>query len=99
MREETIGPVAPIIPFDSLEEAIEKANSLSYGLAAYVFTKSDKTTEILVESLETGGIAVNSAAPEPSDLPYGGFKDSGYGYEGGIEGVEAYLNKKLVSLA
>jgi len=99
MREETFGPVAPIIPFDSLEEAIEKANSLSYGLAAYVFTKSDKTTEILVESLETGGIAVNSAAPVPSDLPYGGFKDSGYGYEGGIEGVEAYLHKKLVSLA
>ena len=99
MREETFGPVAPIIPFDSLEEAIEKANSLSYGLAAYVFTKSDKTTEILVESLESGGIAVNSAAPVPSDLPYGGFKDSGYGYEGGIEGVEAYLHKKLVSLA
>ena len=99
MREETFGPVAPIIPFDSLEEAIEKANSLSYGLAAYVFTQSDKTTEILVESLETGGIAVNSAAPVPSDLPYGGFKDSGYGYEGGIEGVEAYLHKKLVSLA
>jgi len=99
MREEPFGPVAPIISFDSLEEAIEKANSLSYGLAAYVFTQSDKTTEILVESLETGGIAVNSAAPVPSDLPYGGFKDSGYGYEGGIEGVEAYLHKKLVSLA
>jgi len=99
MREEPFGPVAPIIPFDSLEEAISKANALPYGLAAYVFTQSDKTTEILVESLESGGIAVNSAAPVPSDLPYGGFKDSGYGYEGGIEGVEAYLHKKLVSLA
>jgi succinate-semialdehyde dehydrogenase/glutarate-semialdehyde dehydrogenase len=54
---------------------------------------------MLVESLESGGIAVNSAAPVPSDLPYGGFKDSGYGYKGGIEGVEAYLHKKLVSLA
>ena len=99
MLVEPFGPLVPIIAFDSLEEVILKANSLSFGLAAYVFTQSDKTTEKLVESLETGGIAVNSAAPVPSDLPYGGFKDSGYGYEGGIEGVEAYQHKKLVSLA
>jgi len=99
MKEETFGPIAPIIPFDSLDEAITKSNSLPYGLAAYVFTKSEKNTVKLVESLEAGGIAINSAAPVPSDLPYGGFKDSGYGYEGGIEGVEAYLHKKLVRLA
>ena len=98
MQEEPFGPVAPIIPFDSLDEVIEKSNSLQYGLAAYVFTQSDNTRELLVNSLESGGIAFNSAAPVPSDLPYGGFKDSGYGYEGGIEGVEAYLHKKLVSL-
>jgi len=99
MLVEPFGPLVPIIAFDSLEEVILKANSLPYGLAAYVFTRSEKTTEMLVESLESGGIAVNSAAPVPSDLPYGGFKDSGYGYEGGIEGVEAYQHKKLVSLA
>ncbi len=99
MKEEPFGPIAPIIPFDSLDEAITKSNSLPYGLAAYVFTQSEKNTGKLVESLEAGGIAINSAAPVPSDLPYGGFKDSGYGYEGGIEGVEAYLHKKLVSLA
>ena len=98
MQEEPFGPVAPIIPFDSLDEVIEKSNSLQYGLAAYVFTQSDNTRELLVNSLESGGIAFNSAAPVPSDLPYGGFKDSGYGYEGGVEGVEAYLHKKLVSL-
>ena len=98
MQEEPFGPVAPIIPFDSLDEVIEKSNSLQYGLAAYVFTQSDITRELLVNSLESGGIAFNSAAPVPSDLPYGGLKDSGYGYEGGIEGVEAYLHKKLVSL-
>ena len=98
MQEEPFGPVAPIIPFDSLDEVIEKSNSLQYGLAAYVFTQSDNTRELLINSLESGGIAFNSAAPVPSDLPYGGFKDSGYGYEGGIEGVEAYLHKKLVSL-
>ena len=98
MQEEPFGPVAPIIPFDSLDEVIEKSNSLQYGLAAYVFTQSHNTRELLVNSLESGGIAFNSAAPVPSDLPYGGFKDSGYGYEGGIEGVEAYLHKKLVSL-
>ena len=97
MQEEPFGPVAPITPFDSLDEVIEKSNSLQYGLAAYVFTQSDNTRELLVNSLESGGIAFNSAAPVPSDLPYGGFKDSGYGYEGGIEGVEAYLHKKLVS--
>ena len=98
MQEEPFGPVAPIIPFDSLDEVIEKSNSLQYGLAAYVFTQSDNTRELLVNSLESGGIAFNSAAPVPSDLPYGGLKDSGYCYEGGIEGVEAYLHKKLVSL-
>ena len=98
MQEEPFGPVAPITPFDSLDEVIEKSNSLQYGLAAYVFTQSDNTKELLVNSLESGGIAFNSAAPVPSDLPYGGLKDSGYGYEGGIEGVEAYLHKKLVSL-
>ena len=98
MQEEPFGPVAPITPFDSLDEVIEKSNSLQYGLAAYVFTQSDNTRELLVNSLESGGIAFNSAAPVPSDLPYGGLKDSGYGYEGGIEGVEAYLHKKLVSL-
>ena len=99
MKEEPFGPIAPIIPFDSLDEAITKSNSLPYGLAAYVFTQSEKNTRKLIESLEAGGIAINSAAPVPSDLPYGGFKDSGYGYEGGIEGVEAYLHKKLVSIA
>jgi len=99
MQEEPFGPVAPIIAFDTLEEVIKKSNSLPYGLAAYVFTRSERTTEILVKSVESGGIAVNSAAPVPSDLPYGGFKDSGYGYEGGIEGFEAYLHKKLVSIA
>ena len=98
MQEEPFGPVAPITPFDSLDEVIEKSNSLQYGLAAYVFTQSNNTRELLVNSLESGGIAFNSAAPVPSDLPYGGLKDSGYGYEGGIEGVEAYLHKKLVSL-
>ena len=98
MQEAPFGPVAPIIPFDSLDEVIEKSNSLQYGLASYVFTQSDNTRELLVNSLESGGIAFNSAAPVPSDLPYGGLKDSGYGYEGGIEGVEAYLHKKLVSL-
>ena len=98
MQEEPFGPVAPIIPFDSLDEVIDKSNSLQYGLASYVFTQSDNTRKLLVNSLESGGIAFNSAAPVPSDLPYGGLKDSGYGYEGGIEGVEAYLHKKLVSL-
>jgi len=99
MQEEPFGPLVPIIPSDSIEEVISKANSLHYGLAAYVFTKSENTTETLVESLESGGVAINTAAPVPSDLPYGGFKDSGYGYEGGTEGVEAYLHKKLVSLS
>ena len=99
MLVEPFGPLVPLIAFDSLEDVILKANSLPFGLAVYVFTRSEKTTEMLVESLESGGIAVNPAAPVPSDLPYGGFKDSGNGYEGAIEGVEAYLHKKLVSLA
>ena len=99
MLVEPFLPLVPIIAFDSLEEVILKANSLPYGLAAYVFTRLEKTTEMLFESLKSGWIAVNSAAHVPSDLPFGVFKDSGYGYECGIEGVEAYLHKKLVSLA
>ena len=98
MLVEPFGPLVPLIAFDSLEDVILKANSLPFGLAVYVFTRSEKTTEMLVESLESGGIVV-PAAPVPSDLPFGGFKDSGNGYEGAIEGVEAYLHKKLVSLA
>ena len=60
MKEEPFGPIAPIIPFDSLDEAITKSNSLPYGLAAYVFTQSEKNTGELIESLEAGGIAINS---------------------------------------
>lgn len=98
MREEPFGPVAPICPFDDFDEVISKANALPYGLAAYVFTSSTKLALAASDEIESGMVAVNSLSMTLTETPMGGVKDSGQGYEGGIEGVEGYLNRKFVSL-
>ncbi len=96
MTEEPFGPVAPIVPFKSFDEVVERANSLPFGLAAYTFTTSTKTANMISDALEAGMIGVNSLAISTPETPFGGVKESGYGHEGGIEGLEAYTNKKLV---
>jgi len=96
MTEEPFGPVAPITPFKSFDEVVERANSLPFGLAAYTFTGSTRTANLISDALEAGMIGVNSLAISTPETPFGGIKDSGYGHEGGIEGLEAYTNKKLV---
>ena len=98
MNEEPFGPVAMIAPFRDFEGAVSEANRLNYGLAAYAFTKSAKTAAAVGAAVETGMIAINSAALALPEVPFGGVKDSGYGSEGGSEAIEGYLVTKFISL-
>ena len=98
MTEETFAPVAPICPFDTENEAIERANNSCYGLSAYAFTRDLKRAFRLMELLEAGTIGINDGVPTTSNAPFGGVKQSGWGRELGIEGMDAFLETKHVSL-
>ncbi|MGA2552395.1 MAG: NAD-dependent succinate-semialdehyde dehydrogenase [Burkholderiaceae bacterium] len=97
-NNEPFGPVAAIRVFDTLEEAIQEANRLPYGLAGYAFTRSIKTAHELAQRLELGMLWINQPATPSAEMPFGGVKDSGYGSEGGPEAMEAYLVTKSVSI-
>ncbi|MEU0851432.1 NAD-dependent succinate-semialdehyde dehydrogenase [Streptomyces flaveolus] len=97
MSEEPFGPLAPIVPFSDLDEALATANALPYGLAAYGFTDSAATAEKLSEELEAGILSLNHCGGSVHEAPSGGVKDSGYGREGGPEALDAYLITKRVS--
>ncbi len=98
MREETFGPVAPIMKFKTLEEAISLANDTEFGLAAYVFTSDLKTALQAAEGLEAGGIGVNVNNVVDLQAPFGGWKESGLGRELGHWGLDAYLETKHIRL-
>ncbi|MEU4557658.1 NAD-dependent succinate-semialdehyde dehydrogenase [Actinoplanes sp. NPDC023936] len=97
MVEEPFGPIAPIVSFAELGDALETANSLPYGLAAYGFTRSARTAEKLIGGFEAGILSINHCGGSVHEAPSGGVKSSGYGREGGPEGLEAYLVTKRVS--
>ena len=97
-NEEPFGPVAAIRSFTQLEEAIQEANRLSYGLAGYAFTKSLKNADLLTRHVEVGMLWINMPAMPSAEMPFGGIKDSGYGSEGGPEALEAYLNARSVAI-
>lgn len=97
LREEPFAPLAILIPFSSEAEAIAAANSLSYGLAAYVFTNDANRVVRLMDGIEAGMVGINSVVISVPESPFGGVKDSGYGLEGGTEGVESYLITKYVT--
>jgi len=97
MTQEPFGPLAPIVTFKSFDEVIERANALPYGLAAYAFTTSNTTAAAVGDALESGMVGVNSIAISTPETPFGGVKESGYGSEGGIEGLLPYLNTKFIS--
>ncbi|MEU1180289.1 NAD-dependent succinate-semialdehyde dehydrogenase [Streptomyces sp. NPDC005820] len=97
LREEPFGPIAPIVPFTGLDEALATANALPYGLAAYGFTSSAATAERLSDALEAGILSLNHCGGSVHEAPSGGVKDSGYGREGGPEALDAYLVTKRVS--
>lgn len=97
MNEEPFGPVALLVPFDTLEEALEESNRVPFGLASYAFTTSMKTANALSTYIEAGMLSINHLGIGLPEIPFGGIKDSGYGSEGGTEAIEAYLNIKLVT--
>ena len=97
MNDEPFGPVAPIDSFGSVDEVITRANRLPFGLAAYAFTEDPALIARLKDALETGLLAVNSTVVSVPETPFGGVKHSGYGSEGGIEGLEAFLTTRLVT--
>jgi succinate-semialdehyde dehydrogenase/glutarate-semialdehyde dehydrogenase len=97
MNEEPFGPVALINPFASFEEVIAEANRLPYGLAAYAFSRSARTVNLLGEQIEAGMIGINSFQISVPESPFGGIKESGHGSEEGIEGLEACLVTKFVT--
>lgn len=97
MQEEPFGPLAMINPVASLEEAIERANSVPYGLAAYGFTNRADYVDRMIEGIEAGNVSINTLEASLPETPFGGVKSSGYGREGGTEGLHNYMFTKNVS--
>lgn len=98
MVEETFGPVASITTYKEIDEVIQKANDTPFGLAAYFFTENYSIGIQLYENLDYGVIGWNDGAPSAAHIPFGGMKESGFGREGGSEGIEPYLETKVVSI-
>jgi len=98
LEEEIFGPVAPVVPFASDQEAIAAANRTEYGLVAYVYTRELERAFRVCERLETGMIGLNQGVVSNAAAPFGGVKQSGFGREGGSEGIEEYLDTKYVAV-
>ncbi len=97
MHEEPFGPLAVVNPIASLDEGIARANELPFGLAAYAFTESVRNLDAISSRVEAGSLAINHFSVSSAETPFGGVKDSGFGREGGVEGVEAYTVVKSIS--
>ncbi|MBT8081909.1 MAG: NAD-dependent succinate-semialdehyde dehydrogenase [Gammaproteobacteria bacterium] len=97
MQEEPFGPLAILNPVASLEEGIEKANSVPYGLAAYGFTNRADYADRMIEGIEAGNVSINTLEASLPETPFGGVKSSGYGREGGTEGLHNYMITKNIS--
>lgn len=97
LREEPFGPVAPVMPFGEIEEAIGIANALEFGLCAYAFTRSQKIAYELAHRIECGILSINHFGTSQADTPFGGVKQSGYGREGGSETLNGFMITKFVS--
>ncbi|MFC6014213.1 NAD-dependent succinate-semialdehyde dehydrogenase [Nocardia lasii] len=98
LHEEVFGPVAPIVAFDTEEEGVMAANDTEYGLVSYVFTRDLDRALRVSEAMETGMVGVNRGVISDPAAPFGGVKESGFGREGGTEGIEEYLNTKYIAL-
>jgi succinate-semialdehyde dehydrogenase / glutarate-semialdehyde dehydrogenase len=97
-KEEVFGPVAPVIGFDTEEEGIAAANDTEYGLAAYIYTQGLDRALRVAEAIEAGMVGVNRGVISDPAAPFGGVKQSGFGREGGSEGIEEYLDTKYIAL-
>jgi succinate-semialdehyde dehydrogenase/glutarate-semialdehyde dehydrogenase len=98
LEEETFGPVAPLVPFRDEAEVIQAANDTRFGLAAYFYSQNVSRCIRVAEQLEYGIVGANDAMPAVPQAPFGGLKESGFGREGGREGIEEFLEVKLISL-
>lgn len=97
-REEIFGPVAPVYPFDSEQEALQAANGTEYGLVAYIYTRDLDRAVRVAEAVEAGMVGINQGVVSNPAAPFGGVKSSGFGREGGREGIEEYLDVKYLAL-
>ena len=97
MTEEPFGPIAGIVRFKTVEEALQRANSLPFGLASYAFTGGTKNARLISEGLQAGMVSINHFGMALAETPFGGIKDSGHGSEGGLETFDGYLNTKFVT--
>ena len=98
MREEPFVPVMPIIPFKTADEALAMANDSTYGLASYIATRDIATAIQMAEGIEAGIVSIGDFSPATVQAPFGGWKHSGIGREGGHEGIDEYLESKYISL-
>jgi acyl-CoA reductase-like NAD-dependent aldehyde dehydrogenase len=96
MREEIFGPVLNIVPFDSIDEVEELGNATPYGLAAGIFTRDLSTAHRAAKLLEVGNVWVNCYGIMDYAMPFGGFKQSGWGRENGFDGIDAFLEDKSI---
>ena len=96
-QNEVFGPVLPVAAFDHLDQAIEMANCTRYGLAAYVWTSDLRSAFRAAERLEFGMVGINEWSPQSTEVPFTGWKESGIGRESGAEGLDEYLETKLVT--
>ena len=99
MNEEPFGPLAVVSPFNHFDDAVAEANRLPYGLASYAYTRSAHTATAIAAAVEAGMMGINHHGLALPETPFGGVQDSGYGSEGGVEGLEPYLVTKFVSQA
>jgi len=98
LKEEVFGPVAPIVGFDTEDEGVAAANDTEYGLAAYIYTASLDRALRVAESIQSGMVGVNRGVISDPAAPFGGVKESGFGREGGFEGIDEYLDVKYIAL-
>ena len=99
INEEPFGPLLPIDTFNSVDEVVDRANRLDFGLASYAFTNDPKIVSSLKSEIQAGLLAVNSTVVSTPETPFGGIKHSGYGSEGGVEGLDAFLVTRFISEA
>jgi succinate-semialdehyde dehydrogenase/glutarate-semialdehyde dehydrogenase len=99
LDEEIFGPVAPVATFKTDQEALDAANRTEYGLVAYVYTRELNRALRVAEGLETGMVGLNQGVVSNPAAPFGGVKQSGFGREGGFEGIDEYLETKYVAVA
>ena len=97
LSEEPFGPLALMLRFKDTDEVLSRANALPFGLASYAFTRNGNTATKVADALESGMVTINHFGIALPETPFGGIKDSGFGHEGGIEGLNVYMQTKFVS--